>query len=359
MKVFQNLILLLIPVFFISCSGDFESYGDDSPEVQAEIKSLKISFTDGTISVNQEITFQVLSDQNKDITTLCKIFVDDIEISGNKFTPDKVGEYSVYATYKTLKSDTKKMTVTSSSSSETKDFKQNVLIEDVTGAWCQHCPRVSYRLEQLKKQTSQLVVVAAHYGDALQYSKVSELSNLFGLKGYPWAQLNRTQRWNEQSGSVTALVDNKAKAGVALESTLSEKTLTLKFKSKFAEDFSDLKYVVFLLEDDIKLDQSQWAGGDYGYGRGTDRDGDGRMWLINFNHTDVLRHAFTSGPLGDAIPLSSTKKGSTFEKSFTYEVPTSFNKEKLKLVGIVVKKDNKVINVRLSEIGKTQAFEEL
>ena len=233
------------------------------------------------------------------------------------------------------------------------------MIEDVTGAWCQHCPRVSYRLEQLKKQTSQLVVVAAHYGDALQYSKVSEMSNLFGLKGYPWAQLNRTERWNEQSSSVTSLVDNKAKTGVALESSLSEQTLTVKFKAKFSEDFSDLKYVVFLLEDDIKLDQSQWAGGDYGYGRGTDRDGDGRMWLVNFNHTDVLRYAFTSGPLGEVISSSSTKKGSTFEKSFTYEVPTSFKKEKLKLVGIVVKNDNKVLNVRLSEIGKNQVFEEL
>ena len=359
MKVFQKFLISLIPIFFIACSGDFESYGDDLPDVQAEVKSLNLSFNDGTITVNQEITFQVLSDQNKDLTSSCKIFVDDIEISANKFTPDKVGEYSVYATYNALKSDTKKITVTSSSSSEVKDFKQNILIEDVTGAWCQHCPRVSYRLEQLKKQTSQLVVVAAHYGDALQYSKVSEMSNLFGLKGYPWAQLNRTERWNEQSSSVTSLVDNKAKTGVALESSLSEQTLTVKFKAKFSEDFSDLKYVVFLLEDDIKLDQSQWAGGDYGYGRGTDRDGDGRMWLVNFNHTDVLRYAFTSGPLGEVISSSSTKKGSTFEKSFTYEVPTSFKKEKLKLVGIVVKNDNKVLNVRLSEIGKNQVFEEL
>ena len=74
MKVYQNLTLLLIPIFFISCSGDFESYGDDSPEVQAEIKTLEISFTDGIIAINQEITFQVMSDQNTDITTLCKIF---------------------------------------------------------------------------------------------------------------------------------------------------------------------------------------------------------------------------------------------------------------------------------------------
>ena len=70
---------------------------------------------------------------------------------------------------------------------------------------------------------------------------------------------------------------------------------------------------------------------------------------IDFSINDSLnKTAFIGG-----------KSVSTFEKSFTYEVPTSFKKEKLKLVGIVVKNDNKVLNVRLSEIGKNQVFEEL
>ena len=185
------------------------------------------------------------------------------------------------------------------------------------------------------------------------------MSNLFGLTGYPWAQVNRTNRWNESASAITSLLNDKAKAGVAIESSVSGNTLSVNFKAKFAEDFSDLKYVVFLLEDDIKLDQRQWEGGDYGYGRGTDRDGDGRIWLVNFNHTDVLRHSFTSSPLGESIPSSSSKKGSTFEKSLSFEIPSTYNKDKLKLVGIVVKKDNKVINSRLSELNKTQSFEEL
>lgn len=360
MKDLKKLVpIIFTTLFFLSCSGDFEGYGDDSPEISAEVKSLNLSFTEGTITVNQEVIFQVLSDLNNDITSLCKIFVNDIEISGNKFIPDKVGEYSVYVTYNTLKSEIKKFTVITSTSSEVKDFKINVLIEDITGAWCKHCPRVSYKLEQLKKQTEQVVVVAAHYGDALQFAKVSEMSNLFGLTGYPWAQVNRTNRWNESASAITSLLNDKAKAGVAIESSVSGNTLSVNFKAKFAEDFSDLKYVVFLLEDDIKLDQRQWEGGDYGYGRGTDRDGDGRIWLVNFNHTDVLRHSFTSSPLGESIPSSSSKKGSTFEKSLSFEIPSTYNKDKLKLVGIVVKKDNKVINSRLSELNKTQSFEEL
>ena len=46
-------------------------------------------------------------------------------------------------------------------------------------------------------------------------------------------------------------------------------------------------------------------------------------------------------------------------KQHSFEIPSTYNKDKLKLVGIVVKKDNKVINSRLSELSKTQSFEEL
>ena len=245
MKDLKKLVpIIFTTLFFLSCSGDFEGYGDDSPEISAEVKSLNLSFTEGTITVNQEVIFQVLSDLNNDITSLCKIFVNDIEISGNKFIPDKVGEYSVYVTYNTLKSEIKKFTVITSTSSEVKDFKINILIEDITGAWCKHCPRVSYKLEQLKKQTDQVVVVAAHYGDALQFAKVSEMSNLFGLTGYPWAQVNRTNRWNESASAITSLLNDKAKAGVAIESSVSGNTLSVNFKAKFAEDFSDLKYLI-------------------------------------------------------------------------------------------------------------------
>ena len=110
------------------------------------------------------------------ISSLCKIFVNDIEISGNKFIPDKVGEYSVYVTYNTLKSEIKKFTVITSTSSEVKDFKINVLIEDITGAWCKHCPRVSYKLEQLKNKLNRWL--------SLQHI----MGMLFNLQRFPKCQ---------------------------------------------------------------------------------------------------------------------------------------------------------------------------
>ena len=81
MKDLKKLIpIIFTSLFFLSCSGDFEGYGDDTPDVAAEVKSLTLSFTQGTITVNQEVVFQVLSDLNKDITSFCKIFINDVEI---------------------------------------------------------------------------------------------------------------------------------------------------------------------------------------------------------------------------------------------------------------------------------------
>jgi len=235
-----------------------------------------------------------------------------------------------------------------------KNFKTNVIVEDFTGAWCGYCPRVAYKLHELKKTlTTQLVVVAAHYGDVLQYSKITEMTTAFSVSSYPHARVNRTSKWNEQNSMITSLTGTNAKVGVALESSISGSTLTVKFKAKFSEDFSDLKFGVFILEDDLLLDQRNYA--DFGYGSDDP--------LVNFKHEDVLRHALTS-PLGDNIASSSTKKGATYEKEYTYVVPDKYgtfsvDKSKLKIVGFITDKDKKALNSRLSAIGSTQTFEEL
>lgn len=346
MKSFFKLLLFVsIPFLLISCEADYEGVGDDTPDPLPEVKSLKLSVSEASVAVGEEITFQVLSDQNNILTSSCKFFIDGTEISGNKFKPGEPGEYSVYATYKELTSNTEKFVATAT---ELKNFKHNVLIEDFTGAWCGYCPRITYKLEQLKKSTSQITVVAAHYGDALQYSKISEMTNAFGVNSYPHARLNRTAKWNESDAAVTSLFSTQAKVGVAMESSISGSTLTVKFRAKFSETKTSMLYGLYLLEDDLILDQRNY--GDFGYGSADP--------LADFKHEDVLRYAFTS-PLGDSLSDESSKAGSVFEKTFTYEIPASYNKEKLKLVGFVTDQSKKSLNSRISDIGLTQTFEEL
>ena len=242
-----------------------------------------------------------------------------------------------------------------------KTFKTNVLVEDITGAWCGYCPRVAWKLKELQKITTQLIVVAAHYGDAsinrpdpFHYSKVSELKSAFGVSGYPWAILNRkgtgaAGRWGETDGEITSIAANPSKAGVAIESSISDRDLTVKIKAKFSEDFTGLKYVIYILENGLIADQYNYA--DFGYGADNP--------LKDFVHNHTLRKALTSSPLGDAISDASSKKGSVFEKTHNYTIPAAYNKDKMEIVAFVVKSDKSVINARHSEFGKTQSFEEL
>ena len=86
-KCFKVLFLFLVPFIFVSCEADYEGVGDDTPDADPVVKSITLSISEASLAVGQEITFQVLSDQNNIITSSCKFFVNGTEISGNKFKP--------------------------------------------------------------------------------------------------------------------------------------------------------------------------------------------------------------------------------------------------------------------------------
>ena len=236
-------------------------------------------------------------------------------------------------------------------------FKTNVLVEDITGAWCGYCPRMAWALKEAQKTTSQLIAVAAHYGnssvgrpDPFHYDKVDELKTAFGVAGYPWALLNRkAARWGETDAEITSIAANPSKAGVAIESSISDRDLTVTIKVGFAEDYTGLKYVIYILENGLIADQYNYA--DFGYGADNP--------LKDFVHNHTLRKALTSSPLGDAITDASSKNGNIFKMTHTYTVPAAYNKDKMEIVAFIVKSDKSVINARHSEFGKTQSFEGL
>ena len=457
MNFFKKFYFLFFIFYFISCT--YEGVGDtvSKNSEPIDVKSIIITLPSGTNIINKEIIFNTMSDVNKDISSSCKFFINDKEISGFKFTPIKEGEYLLYCTYNKVKSNTIKFSVigdknpiititstttgvtngsktndssivlkfTSSKStsdfvvkditviggnlnsfagsgstytaaftptgagaktiniaankfkdnegnknlasdqfnwtyeigSSTKNFKTNVIVTDITGTWCQRCPRTAYKLAENEKKTSQLITVAVHgpldFGDPFQYSKVNEYQSTFGVSGFPWALLNRKQKWDENYSAITSIADINSKVGLSIESSIEGTSLSVKVKVKFAEDLSssNLKYVVLLLEDGLIADQSNWTGGDYGYGTAS--------VLKDFVHDNVLRKALTSSWLGETITSSSTKIGNVFEKSFIYEIPSGYNKNKLEIVAMVVREDKSVINARHSDIGKTQSFEEM
>ncbi len=356
----KYLINVTFSVFFlftlVSCSGGGDDNDITNPEDQ--VKSIKLSVSNEYVELNNQAVFEVLSDKNKVLTSSCKFFVNNEEITGNTFKGD-LGDYSVYATYKQLISTPKTFNIIP----EIVYYKTNVLVEDYTGTWCGWCPRVSQAIKLLKEETNQISIVAVHVGDNMEISQSNTLTNTFGVNSYPHVQLNRTSKWDgDQPNNLTAVTNLTAspkKIGIALVSSLHKKSngdvgLNLKVKVQFGFPYTDLKLVVFVLENEIIADQINFTS----YFPELDRytNSDNQPVSKSFIHDNVLRESLTA-VLGDDIESSSTQSGIIYEKSFNYDIPSDFDISKMEVVAIIVDKDKQAINSRMSKLEENQTFE--
>ncbi|GAA4057322.1 Omp28-related outer membrane protein [Flavobacterium chungnamense] len=234
-------------------------------------------------------------------------------------------------------------------------FQKRVLVEDYTGAWCGYCPRVAYGIEKVLEQSTKVVPVAIHQQsgsgyDPYHFAGATPLKTLIDLQGYPTGKLNRMLTWsypeNSNINQVKNLALNNVGLGLALNSTVSGGNINLDVKIKFAKDYTNLKLVVYVLENNLIYDQVNYTSF---YGGGS--------VISNFEHDNVLRDCRTN-ILGDAI-TENTTNGQTITKNFTFPIPASVsNAANLSFVAFVVDgADNKAINVRGALPNENQQFE--
>lgn len=173
---------------------------------------------------------------------------------------------------------------------------------------------------------------------------------MISLSGYPTGMLNRTITWNYPENSninqVKNLVSNNVGLGLAINSNVSNGNINLDVKIKFASDYSNLKLVVYVLEDNLFDNQTNYTSF---YGGGS--------VITNFENDHVLRANLTD-ILGDPINEATTN-GQTVTKTFAVPVPSNVsNVSNISFVAFVVGNDKKAINVRASLPGENQSFEQ-
>ena len=239
-------------------------------------------------------------------------------------------------------------------------FKKHVLIEDYTGTWCGYCARVSYAIklvfdvvEPFENESKRAIAVAIHDGpDPYRFTNIQPLKNLISPNsalGLPQSRLNRTIVWEENEADhiaqVKKLSSNNCGLGIAMTSDVADNTINLDVNIKFAENYSGIKLVVYVLENHLIYDQRNYT--NYFNGQNP---------IPNFVHDHVLRSSLTN-LLGDA--LSGTIYGAETKISYSVPVPTNVsNSNNLSFVAFVVDENNLVINARLIESNETQAFEQ-
>ena len=309
-----------------------------------------------TIDVGDDVTFTVTEDGGTDVTSSSTIEVDGSALAGNVFTGQTPGTYDVIATYNGSTSNTVTITV---NAPPVVKFLKNVFIEDFTGTWCGYCPRVSYAIEEVKSQTTQVVVMASHLSasgapDPYHNSVAVALANAANVSGLPTATLDRTTEWTypEPNNIPQALANtgDNADLGIALSPSMSGNNLSVDVSVKFGEEFgySSAKLAVYLLEDGLIYNQANYTS----YYGGVNPIG-------GFEHNDVVRASFTTAT-GDAIPSSELTAGNTYTTNLSMTLPSSVsNSGNIKVVAVVTSSSNTAINVREAHFGDTQDFEEV
>ena len=160
----------------------------------------------------------------------------------------------------------------------------------------------------------------------------------------PVSRLNRMTVWTfpEVSNIQQALdlTGNNTTLGLALNSTVTNGTINLDVNMKFIQNYTDLKLVVYLLEDKLIYDQRNYTN----YYNGENP-------IVNFKHNHVLRSSLTN-ILGDEVT------GSTVTKSFSIPIPANIaNSANISFAAFLVGSDNKVLNARASLANENQSFE--
>ncbi len=233
-------------------------------------------------------------------------------------------------------------------------FKKRVLIEDYTGTWCGNCTRVAYAIDQVNAESDKAVTVAIHNGnDPYHFEGIAPLKNLIlpnSPLALPVSRLNRMNVWTfpEPTNTQEAinLTGNNSGLGIAMNSTVENGMINLDVNIKFALNFTDLKLVVYLLEDDLVYLQRNYT---------TYYDNVNPIPAYTHNH--VLRAAMTN-ILGDVI-TENTEAGSTITRNFSIPVPENIeNASNLNFVAFLVGSDNVAINTRASHANEDQEFEE-
>lgn len=317
------------------------------------LTSISVTSNPTSIDAGGVLNFVCLGNNGSSVTATSTFYVNGTAITGSSFTTTTAGTLDIFATHvnslgETLTSPTIQVVV-----NNVINFNKRVLIEDFTGTWCQFCPRVSYAIELVHAQTSDVVVTAIHRcSDPYNFTGATALENQIGLSGYPTAMLNRNTEWNypeTSTASVSQAVNLTSgvnpKLGVAMETTTSGNTSTVNVKVKFGKNFSNLKLVVYALEDNLIYNQTN-STSYYG----------GANPIVGFEHDHVLRAVLSSSILGETI-TGSTNLNDEFSKSFTYNIPANVNASNVRFVAFVIDSSNKALNSREAGPNETQSFE--
>jgi len=341
-KVFIPLLTLLI---IASCSKkeDFSGAIGDGGIEQIE---LGLVYRPASLR-DQIVDFSLFDEEGNDITADAVFYVNDELLESNEFSSAQEGSFEVYAEYEldgsTITTEVEIFDVISP--------VRKAAIEDYTGTWCGYCPRITAAIDVVRELTDDVVVIAIHNGDDMALPFEGIIREEFEVDGFPSGRINRTIRWSMPHApeDVTAIAGTQSPLGIGIRSQLNGADLAVEVALASETALDNMKLVVYLLEDGILRDQTNYFNNDPSspyYQKGNP--------IIDYEHNDVLRASLTD-IFGDAIPPLNPLE--EFKAEFTTSLPAEFVKENMHIAVMVVDQDNTALNAQIAKLEEVKAYE--
>ncbi|HIP48376.1 MAG TPA: Omp28-related outer membrane protein [Lutibacter sp.] len=239
------------------------------------------------------------------------------------------------------------------SNKQTNTVQRKVILENFTTAQCPNCPPIHVLLENYTASHPNAILIAQHAGygtDAMTIPENTQLLAMYNAGGSTYAPALAIDRFKyasgltggaadpgpvfwpgeSQSATISRINDRLAmpsNISMTIDWTVTGSTLDLDIQGSLLENVSgsDLRLVVYIIEDGLIYYQS--GGGS------------------NYTHNNVMRDAI-SGTWGDAGVITSNTSGTTFAKTYSYEMNASWVLNNLSVVAFVANYDNGNVNNR-------------
>lgn len=353
----KHLLLLVLFTFLLNaCSGS------ESDEGRDVVTFVKVVSSESNVILGKTVKLKTTDNLNNDVTDESTFYINDvINPTGSLFNPDNLGNYKITAKYKDFSTKSIMVSVIKPTGV---NFVHRILYEDITGTWCGNCPIASVRYENLIAQNDKVVFLGVHgptvKTDPFTSNAAMNLVSLLKIGEYPTILLNNTKKWiandnNYQDMSFAIpLIQPYSKIGIAITTKLQNNNLSGEYKVAFAENYSNIKATIYIVEDKIIYPQHNYFNGT----GGKPILFEGRPIVTDYVHHNVLRDALTP-VAGTAIPASDSQNESVYIQQFSYAIPSDFAQQNIKVMVVISDANNNVLNVREAGINTINALETL
>lgn len=220
-----------------------------------------------------------------------------------------------------------------------KEFWHKSLAMRFTATWCGYCPNLATGFALADSQyPNKIEQLNLHPTSSnLGFSGTSSLDNIFNVTGYPTGMIDYRRKignrvYNDAAILVVSTVKETekyypVKTGTSFSSSVSGNTLNLNIKL-YIKEKGDYKVTAVLVEDNIIGYQN--GGGD------------------SYNHSSIARVAITD-ITGDAVSTSEDNK--TVSKNYTATIPSSCDKNNLRVLVYVLRQYGSQTIIRTADYG--------